>query len=54
VVKYGTPKHKVRKVAQSVLIDDNADVRAAWDGLTINAEKNFVKVLDALAAGMIE
>jgi hypothetical protein len=44
----------VRKVVQSVLVDDNADVRAAWDGLTINAEKNFVKVLDALAASMVQ
>ena len=37
VVKYGTPKHKVRKLHESVLVDDNADVRAAWNGLTIDA-----------------
>ena len=54
VVKYGTPKHRVRKVENSILVDDNADVRAAWDGLTINAEKNFVKMLDLLAGDMVQ
>lgn len=54
VVKYGTPKHKVRKIDNSILIDDCAEVRNAWDGLTINAEKNFVKMLDMLAADMVQ
>ena len=54
VVKYGTPKHKVRKVENSILIDDNADVRAAWDGATLSAAKNFVHVLDMFAASMVK
>lgn len=54
VVKYGTPKHKVRKINNSILIDDCAEVRDAWDGLTINATKNFVKMLDMLAASVLE
>lgn len=54
VVKYGTPKHRVRKIDNSILVDDNAEVRDAWDGLTINAAKDFVKVLDMLAAGMVQ
>ena len=54
VVKYGTPKHKVRKIQDSILVDDNADVRAAWDGATLNAAKNFVHVLDMLAASMVK
>lgn len=54
VVKYGTPKHRVRKIDNSILIDDCAEVRDAWDGLTINAAKDFVKVLDVLAASMVK
>lgn len=37
VVKYGTPKHKV--VREGIIIDDNKDVRAAWEahiGKTVN------------------
>ena len=37
VVKYGTPKHQVRKIKDSILVDDNADVRNAWRGETIDA-----------------
>lgn len=37
VVKYGTPKHWVRKEGDSILVDDNAEVRAAWRGETIDA-----------------
>lgn len=54
VVKYGTPKHRVRKIDNSILIDDCAEVRDAWDGLTINAAKDFVKVLDMLVVGMVQ
>ena len=54
VIKYGTPKHKVRKIDNSILIDDCAEVRDAWGGLTINAAKNFVKMLDMMALDMIE
>lgn len=38
VVKYGTPKHKVAKVKESVLVDDNETVRDCWkNGTTIDA-----------------
>lgn len=40
VVKYGTPKHSVvRKEKRGVLVDDNAEVREAWEhagGLAID------------------
>ena len=39
VVKYGTPKHYVRKERDSILIDDNAEVRQAWKGETIDASQ---------------
>lgn len=48
VVKYGTPKHKVAKIKDSVLVDDNADVRSTWkNGATVDASnsKNMVKEL---------
>ena len=48
VVKYGTPKHKVCKEKDSVLVDDNEDVRNAWSGLTIDANKDIVKLLRIL------
>ena len=37
VVKYGTPKHYVRNVQDSILVDDNSDVRDAWKGETVDA-----------------
>lgn len=36
-VKYGTPKHYVKK---GILIDDNADVRASWDGISFDASNS--------------
>lgn len=48
VVKYGTPKHYVRKIKDSILVDDNEDVRNAWRGETIDATKNIVELLRAL------
>lgn len=54
VVKYGTPKHYVRKIKDSMLIDDNMDVRTAWVGATLDATKNFIEVLDNLANDMIQ
>lgn len=32
IVKYGTPKHYTARDKRSILIDDSADVRAAWIG----------------------
>ena len=50
VVKYGTPKHYVRKIKESILVDDNAEVRQAWKGETINAtdSKEMIAVLREL------
>jgi 5'(3')-deoxyribonucleotidase len=38
VVKYGTNKHTVAKIRGSILVDDNAQVRKAWEKYT---EENF-------------
>ena len=48
VVKYGTPKHRVAKEKDSILIDDNAEVRQAWNGETIDANENIVCILREL------
>ena len=48
VVKYGTPKHYVRNIKDSILVDDNAEVRQAWRGETIDATKDIVKLLREL------
>lgn len=50
-VKYGTPKHTVAKVKDSILIDDNAEVRAAWkNGKTIDATSDFIAALREIIA----
>lgn len=49
-VKYGTPKQSVCKIKESILVDDNAKVRAAWNGGTIDANKNIMKELKKLLA----
>ena len=52
VVKYGTPKHKVAKISNALLIDDDAGVREAWEvysGDTINPlEVDLIEVLARL------
>jgi len=57
VVKYGTPKHVTAKIKDSILIDDNADVRKAWkNGETIDASnseemmKKLRQLLDTVKA----
>lgn len=52
VVKYGTPKHNVAKIKNAILVDDNADVRASWNGSTIDASNcgEMMKALASLAA----
>lgn len=57
VVKYGTPKHVTAKIKDSILVDDNADVRNAWkNGATIDASnseemiKNLRQLLDTMKA----
>ena len=48
VVKYGTPKHRVRNIKDSILVDDNIKVRQAWKGETIDATQDIVKLLREL------
>lgn len=48
VVKYGTPKHHVRNIKDSILVDDNVDVRQAWRGETIDATKDIIFALKEL------
>lgn len=48
VVKYDTPKHHVRKVKDSILVDDNKEVRDAWRGETIDATKDIILALKEL------
>ena len=48
VVKYGTPKHRVAKEKDSILVDDNAEVRQAWKGETIDANENIISLLKEL------
>ena len=57
VVKYGTPKHRVAKCKRSILVDDNSDVRKAWNnGNTIDASdpakmlETLQKVIASIAA----
>jgi 5'(3')-deoxyribonucleotidase len=45
VVKYGTPKHRVANIKGSILVDDNADVRAAWE--KYNANNSAVDATDS-------
>lgn len=57
VVKYGTPKHYVAKYKDSILVDDNAEVRQAWkNGETIDATeyKNILKELKNILTTLIE
>ena len=50
-VKYGTPKHTTAKYRDSVLVDDNADVRAKWsNGSTIDATKDILEILKNFVA----
>ena len=48
VVKYGTPKHGVAKEKDSILVDDNKNVRDAWHGDTIDATKDIILALKEL------
>jgi len=47
LVKYGTPKHLVTKHKDSILFDDNADVRSKWKGLAYS-EKEIITILKGL------
>ena len=48
VVKYGTPKHRVANIKDSILVDDDINVRNAWkNGQTIDAT-NCVEMMETL------
>lgn len=49
VVKYGTPKHQVANIKDSIIVDDDCRVRNAWkNGATIDAT-NCEEMMDTLA-----
>lgn len=53
VVKYGTPKHRVAKCKNSILVDDNEDVRKAWrngDTIDATASDELLEKLQKVAA----
>ena len=56
-VKYGTPKHAIAKVKDSVLVDDNEQVRQAWrNGETVDASdpQKTLETLKNLLTRLIE
>lgn len=52
LVKYGTTKLSCANIKDSILVDDNAKVRAGWNGNggTIDATKNIIKSLRKVLA----
>lgn len=53
VVKYGTPKHTVAKIKNSILVDDDSNVRKMWrNGEVIDATdtNGMMESLEKLAA----
>ena len=47
VVKYGTSKNRVAKAKNAILFDDNADVRAKWQGESYAAD-DIIMILTGL------
>ena len=45
IIKYGYSKKKAAKIKDSILIDDNTGVRAAWRGETIDASEDILHSL---------
>ena len=45
LIKYGYSKKKTAKIKDAILIDDNAGVRAAWHGKTIDASEDILHAL---------
>lgn len=48
IVKYGTPKQKIAHLQNSVLVDDNIQVRKEWQGKTIDAREDILEQLNNL------
>lgn len=50
IVRYGTPKHHiVNNKEAAILVDDNAEVREAWNhGAAIDATENLIEALERL------
>lgn len=53
MVKYGTPKHHIAKVRNSILVDDNEDVRKSWEKGGSTIDPTNTNLLEALM-GLIE
>lgn len=56
VVKYNTPKHRVAKCKDSILVDDNEDVRKAWrngDTIDATASDELLEKLQKVLAGIV-
>lgn len=52
IVKYGTPKHKVVKEKNAILVDDENKNLSEWTrGRTIDAKENLIKKLYQLVEG---
>lgn len=47
IVKYGTSKHSVATIKNSILVDDDINVRNKWNGQTIDAN-NCVEMMNEL------
>lgn len=55
VVKYGTSKHRVAKCKDSILVDDNENVRKAWrngDTIDATASDELLEKLQKVLAGI--
>ena len=50
IVKYGTPKHRVVRDREGILVDDDAKVRESWRGLTIDPAHGIIESLERLVA----
>lgn len=49
IVKYGTPKHQIVSDPHGIIVDDDAGVRAAWKGQTIDGTQDIIAALRKVA-----
>ena len=52
ITRYGYSKKKSAKIKDSILVDDNEQVRESWKGRTIDANKDLIAELTSLAKEM--
>jgi FMN phosphatase YigB (HAD superfamily) len=50
IVKYGTPKHRIVRDRDGIIVDDDATVREAWRGLAIDPAHGIIESLERLVA----